>query len=923
MSSNSLTAFQTEAIESRSGNLQIVACAGSGKTEVIARRLAGLLASEEASPRNIIAFTFTEKAAAELKDRIHARVAQIAPNVIGLAEMFVGTIHGFCLELLKSEIPKYLKFEVLNDVQQTLFVNRNSRASGLTETTDLAGQALKRYRDTGRYVSCLNILRESDVDLSVLEGSSIAAGLARYENLIDSRGYLDYSSILKIAVDALEVDENLRSRLRERIKYVVVDEYQDVNPIQERLVRALHALGAEICVVGDDDQTIYQWRGGEVRNILTFAERYAPVEQVRLEENFRSSPAIVEIARTFIALNQNRLQKAMVETEAQPFEDGDVCALAFQDPDAEANWIATTAGQIRGLAFDDAGIERGLSYSDIAILLRSVNANADPIVKALERAGVPFIIRGMNALFETPEATAARDLFLFLADPIADSQSLARIWREADLGVSDESVERAVEAAKKYRAALHSSEEREDRWALYNLQRQFTSFLEDLGLLEEVVPERRREIVFYNLGKFSQLISDFEAIHFHSRPAEKYKSFAEWLRFGADGSYAEGWQDNQYAHPDAVQIMTVHQAKGMQWPVVFLPALLRNRFPSAGIGGPSPWHIIPNGAVRDAARYKGGIEDERRLFYVAVTRSQKFLYMTWAPIPGKNNRYARPSEFWDSVIVSKRVKRRAPDYSNRRRLAPQAKTAVSNVVLSFSDLKYIFECPYQFKLRILYGFNAPLAEALGYGKSLHDVLAEVHANAINGHMPTLSEVDTLVARHLHVPYAYRALREHLEESAKKVVSAYIQDNADRFAQVEFAEKGIEINLGDGVSVIGRIDLVRKVETNEVTIVDLKSTERAQAENVTELQLHVYALGYEQLTGRDADYVEIYELDEGVQKARSVDSDFIEDVKHHVRSAAADLRTGSYERSGSTATCRKCDYRRMCSRGLEVEAQSAP
>ena len=133
-------------------------------------------------------------------------------------------------------------------------------------------------------------------------------------------------------------------------------------------------------------------------------------------------------------------------------------------------------------------------------------------------------------------------------------------------------------------------------------------------------------------------------------------------------------------------------------------------------------HLIPGDGVQGQNRFVGSIEDERRLFYVAMTRSQKFLFMTYAPIPGKNNRYAKKSVFWDDVLVSKHVKRTLPDYSARKRLAPQPKAGIANVVLSFSDLKYFFECPYQFKLRILYGFNPPIYEGLGYGKSLHDAL---------------------------------------------------------------------------------------------------------------------------------------------------------------------------------------------------------
>jgi DNA helicase II / ATP-dependent DNA helicase PcrA len=302
-----------------------------------------------------------------------------------------------------------------------------------------------------------------------------------------------------------------------------------------------------------------------------------------------------------------------------------------------------------------------------------------------------------------------------------------------------------------------------------------------------------------------------------------------------------------------------------------------------------------------------------------MTRSQKFLHLTWAPIAGKNNRYVRASQFWDDILVSKHVKRRAPDYSVRKRLPPMPRAGVSNVVLSFSDLKYFFECPYQFKLRVLYGFNAPIHEALGYGKSLHDALAEVHARAIRGDIADAAEVPRLVETHLHAPYAYPALRQQLEASAEVVLRNYLSDNAKLLNKIEFSEKQIEIAFGDGVSVIGRIDLVRRIDTDETTIVDLKSSDRAQAEEVTETQLHVYALGYQDLTGRRPDYVEIYELDERKRKPRSVDDEFIADVKIKVRDAAAALRASDLPTAPAPKKCRSCDYRGMCTAGRAAAA----
>src|SRR5574340_666544 len=326
-----LTPSQHKAINYLTGNLQLIACAGSGKTEVVAHRVAALLKSG-LKPANIVAFTFTDKAAAELKERIVTRCREQLGDVFGLAEMYIGTIHGFCLNLLMTEVPQYPKFNVLNEVQQSLFIDRHCAKCGLTTSTDLNGRRLQRYTDTSHYLIPITNRREAETIEKELAGCTITTGLDRYRSLLDDQRQFDYTSMMENAVDVLTNEQIIRDRLGTRIKHVIVDEYQDVNPIQEAIVWLLNDLGAQICVVGDDDQTIYQWRGSDVQNILTFQERYAKVAQVRLEENFRSSEGIVETARPFIEQNPNRLPKKMQPTDAQDYEPGDIVALSFTNP---------------------------------------------------------------------------------------------------------------------------------------------------------------------------------------------------------------------------------------------------------------------------------------------------------------------------------------------------------------------------------------------------------------------------------------------------------------------------------------------------------------------------------------------------------------------------------------------------------------
>ena len=915
-----LTKSQQQAIQYKGRNLQLIACAGSGKTEVVARRVAHLLTNgggEKLEPRNIVAFTFTNKAAAELKERIAQRTKEAGgEELVGMAEMYVGTIHGFCQNLLQTEVPEYLKYEVLEPVRQNLYVNRKSAKTGLTTSTWLSGNRLRRWINTDLYISALNVLREDDVDRQSLDSCSVADGLKKYRAQLEEDSYFDFSSMMEIAVRQLSNNLELRERIAKRIKYVIVDEYQDFNPIQERLIRLLYELGASLCVVGDDDQTIYQWRGSAVENILKFEGRYPEVEQIRLQENFRSSEGIIETARGYIDKVTPRLPKAMEYAQAQPYEAGDIAALHFDSPKEEAEHIVGTIKSLRGVAFDDGGDKRGLSWSDMAILLRSVKNNGPVITEALKDADIPFIVTGLSNLFETDEARAARDLFYYIADKNIGGvdppteREIRLSWENPRLGLDKGKLKAALRYAKSVHDTLHADTGKNPP----SIQAVFLKFLELAKLREEEIPKSLGQTVLFNLGRFSQAITDWEAINFASKPIEMYEGFAGFLYYQAEGAYSEGEEDNNYMIPDAVQVMTVHQAKGREWPVVFLPALLRNRFPAISRKS-QVWSLIPEDAVENAERYNGSTDDERRLFYVAMTRSKKFLHMTWAPIEGKNNRFISKSEFWENVLVSKWVKRRRPDYSNRKRATPKPRTSVSNVEFSFSDLKYLFECGYQFKLRVLYGFNGPLAEPLGYGKSLHDALADVHYRVMQGNMVTEADAPELVNRHLRTPYAYGELRARLEEAAHRDISNYIKDNADKFQHIEFSEQPVEIQLGDGVSVKGRIDLVRRTDTDETTIVDLKSNEGSQDEDVSEMQLHTYVLGYKELTGRDPDYVEIYELAERSPKPRAVDEDFIEDVRNKTREAATALRAMNLPPEPAIRKCRQCDFSPLCSASM--------
>lgn len=906
------TSSQRQAIDHRGGHLQIIACAGSGKTQVLVERILGLL-REGAPPSSIVAFTFTEKAAGELHDRVRRAIKAQGMAVPGLVEMYIGTIHGWCLEFMQTHLNQFLKYRVMNEVQTKLLIQRNSNKSGLTSMEYLAGGALKRGKwDVRNYHAMLNVLREDQLNWDEVPGDALAA-LDQYRELLDHHAVFDYSELLSRVVDGLQSGQNewakAQSVLRQRIQHVMVDEYQDVNPVQEQLVALFAKSGAHITVVGDDDQTIYQWRGSAVNNILTFAQRYPNVATVNVTTNFRSTSAIVHLAEHVAELNAHRLPKAFDSGSHLEHEKGDIMSLNFASSEDQAEFIAQRIQNFVGHPFQDTPDEapRGLAYSDMAILMRSVRKDAAPLMEALRAHDIPFIVRGVQQLFEQPEIEAARCIFQYINGDL--SRSLLRdLWLDADLGVAEEDVDRAINA-------LPDLFDDDEKWLLKGLQEVYLNFLKTMGLIEDNIPDPgdvgTGASIYYNLGMFSEVIADFEAIHFISEPKSKYGTFAYWVENDAPDYYDEGGLEGSFHTPNAVTITTVHQSKGLQWPVVFIPALQRNRFPAQKQGGRTVWHLIPETSVVDQSRYITNVDDERRLFYVALTRAKKFLYCSFAPGEGRNHR--NPSQFLGEINALTQV---CQDESYRE--WPQALPSISKVELptvrlSFSEWKYFSQCPYMFKLRFLYGFNEPLVEALGYGKSLHDALAEIHRIAIDGTLVQSTDLPALLAKHLHLPYAYPTLKQTLADAALRSLERYLEQHGSNLTEATHSEQIVEFSPQDGLLVHGRIDLITQHTTGLVRLIDFKSNHRAQTEDVTEAQLNVYAAGYKELKGDLPDAIEICNLDpDGEAIQTPLEPAKVEATITEVNVAATSIRSNAYPRVAlSAGACEGCGLRGIC------------
>lgn len=906
------TIEQQSAIETTDKNLQIIACAGAGKTQVISQRIVNILKKDGVEAKNVIAFTYTEKAAAELKTRVLKLCREQLGNINGLAEMYIGTIHSWCLQAIQDNIFEYQKFAILDEIKLKLFIDKYYTEVGM------AGAGLDRYKDTGRYISILSVLREAELTDGTELPDEWSDALHDYQQTLSNHSYFDFTTIMTEAIRNLKENEVFQEKVLGNLKYLIVDEYQDVNPIQEELIVQLSKSECNICVVGDDDQTIYQWRGGDVTYIQKFQQRYKDVTYIKLEDNFRSSPGIIDVALKCITNNVQRLPKIMNAKGHQNNVDLDIIYNQYEEVDDENQFIADTIRKLRGTEFlDKIGAEpRGLDYSDCAILLRTWK-KAKSIIETLTAEDIPFVVGGVNELFERPEIKAAKAIYLYLNKDI-EEDTLKIYWTSISDKIKDSDIDSAIDSLKK------KFPNPKMYFATFNLQEIFWTFIEKAKLTEEVfedsshkgvVGNEINEVVYYNLGMFSQIINDFETIHFKDKPTFKLGRFLNFLEYSADGYYPEGWLNNSLKTPNAVQIMTVFQSKGLEFPVVFIPGLNKNYLPIKKPGGKQIWHYIDREWIKDQERYEGGTEDERRLFYVAITRSQKYLFITRSK---ENRLYQKESPFGKEISNSEYViADKNPDYSNLNRMNPSPKTERGAIQLNFSVLKAFFDCPYKFKLISLYGFNLPITERMGYGNSIHNVLMEIHRRHLSGEDVSKIDVALLVDTHVHIPYATGVVLENIKETTKHVTESYLEENLSDFDNIEYAEQEIQIDLGDGIMVNGRMDLIRKVDLNGrelTTIIDFKSRKESQDQDITIEQLSMYALGYKELTGKTADRLQIYNLDENnnSKHTQRIDNNGIDTIREKIVFSANEIRDNKLAKTCEVKTCQTCWHKQLCS-----------
>lgn len=905
-----LSPEQQKVVDHRGGHLQVIACAGAGKTEAISRRVASLI-EEGVDPAQIVAFTFTERAAESLKNRITKRIAEVkGPDFLDrLGPMFIGTIHAYCLRLLQDHVPEFGNFDVLDENRLAGLLSREHKR------LDLAKLGTQHWRPIFDFMRNADVVENEQIDPPALAGTEFGDCYLRFRQTLERYHFLTFGQLITTAIAALQKPD-IFLRVHGQLRHLIVDEYQDINPAQEALIRLLAKPPVNLCVVADDDQAIYQWRGSDVSNMIEFAKRYSPVTPLPLSVNRRCRPTIISTANQFALSISPRLRKKM-----EPFRPAggpEVHSWSADTARAEAGVIADTVAKLR---------KKGYRYKDIAVLYRSVRTSSPPLIEVFKDRGIPFRCAGRTGLFLQPEASVLGKTYAWLID---------NDWKNERYGQS-ESVDLDQLVAEFQDVFTDGAEVKglrpylidwkamvKDNTAPVNLVRDYYRLLNLLGVQNGDLDDPVTSARIGCLARFSQILADFEHVTRRARYVDEkgvqvfrggqdrgiyfYQRLFNYLQYYALDAY-EDFEGEDTFDLDTVDILTVHQAKGLEWPVVFVPSLVKGRFPSKYAGDPQDW-LIPETLFPPQARrrYEGGDTEERRLFYVAMTRAKDMLYLS--RFRKLTNKF-QPSQYLLEIAGGD------PPLADPLPLpgpfAPPPDEPEELPTVTFSELALYEGCPLRYRFSTSFGFQPQLVTELGYGRAIHHILRRVaDLTKANKRLPTPAEVEAVFTEAFYLPFANNAAFDQLFKRAQALVGKYIKDYSSDLLRVWETERAFELHLEDGI-VNGRADVILDREAGVVgnlAIVDYKTANDPKADDVFAFQLAIYACAGRG-EGLNVEAAYLHQLKESERKGIPIDDPTITAARGRANTLIRGIVAGDFPARPESTKCRACDVRAIC------------
>ena len=975
---------QREAVTTTKGPLLIIAGAGTGKTAVIARRIAYIIEKKLAKPSEILALTFTDKAAGEMEERVDILVPY------GFIDTWISTFHAFGDRVLREnalEIGLSPDFKVLSRPQQVLFFQQNlfrfqlEYFRPLSNPTRFIGATLtffSRLKDENtspeefrRYVkSHMSPIRQAQGDPEYIKGSKVKTKedeievrkyqelggcFETYERLKTEAGFLDFGDQVVKTIELFKKRPKILRAYQEKFKYILVDEYQDTNYAQNILVQMLAAKYKNICVVGDDDQSIYKFRGAAISNILEFVKEFPKAKQVVLTQNYRSTQTVLDCAYRLIVHNdpdrlevRNKINKKLKSSRGVGIPPRELFADTISE---EADLVAEEIEKLMA----KKSVKGHYTYHDFAILVRA-NSQADHFLRALNMKGIPHKFVGSSGLYQQEEVNLLISFLNAISDfedslnlynllisdiyqlPPIEAIKLASFARRKTRSLyyilknldkfSDNDLEISEEARVVIGKALFDLGEAIKLSQKENVGKVTYDFLKRTGYLKRFEREGGVEgtVKIQNIAKFFDKIKEFSNVA-RVETAAQFVDYLEAIRAAGDDPATVQFDPEL----DAVNVMTVHGAKGLEFPIVFLVNLVSDRFPTRQ----QPEAIeVPEKLIKETLPAGDWhMQEERRLFYVGATRAKDFLYFSWSrDVGGKRIKKVSPFvlEALDKPKSDAILAKLSP-LEKIEKFAPTPARTSQTLLIDTEVLKLTqgavddyLTCAY--KYRYIHLLKIPILRhhAIVYGAALHMAVAAFLRSKKNGKLLTLPQV-LEVFENAWDSEGFLTIEheERRKTQGKLALSNFYKREVKSKEAPTLIEASFNFSLND-VVVSGRFDRVDIKKDSQVTIIDYKSSEnidqaRADSQAKESTQLAVYALYYFKRFKIIPAELRLHFLETGIEgKHQPTKKDF-ENTQKLILETAENIRRGVKNNNfvanpkyfGREPACNYCAYNSIC------------
>ncbi len=879
---------QRNIVYANSRYIKVEAAAGSGKTETIARKIIYSIVTDNIDPQRIVAFTFTEKAAREMKTRIY----EIA-NALGNAEicdqlnkMYIGTIHAYCKNILEDHF-SYADYTLFDENKEIAYLLRMGWELGIDKYENGYTRSVLEFHKTKNMIYN-EMINENELRDS---GQDFYDRLIKYEQFLKRDKIMTFGTIIHDLVKELSNDKTKLHNLN--LAFLFVDEFQDINPLQYELIQLLISYNSKLMFVGDERQTIYQWRGSDHNLFKKIEKDLEGVKIFYLNENRRSTKNIVFNANHFSKSINGRFQN-MIPIRS---EDNILIKSSFINEEEEAKWIVDT--------IQDVVSSGKLKYSDISVLLRSVRTKGKSIIGQFRRKKIPYQVGGKTGLFQRYEGQIFGMLFSWIVDKEWNAggenlqgQNLMKKIKEMSIDVFHPDPSGINETDF---ASIKKKIERPPLGQKYdNITEIFQDMLTKFHF-QNLDPENAEDaIVIANIGRFNELLTDFETARRVGGKNINWKSDLKALYYFittyAHDSYEEA-QPELDEENNAVQIMTVHQAKGLEWPLVILSEMNKSVFPSSLVGKTDKWCGIPRN-IFDSERYEGTDDDERRLFYVAITRPRDFLAITC--IMGKLSPYL------DDMDINSFGN---PDLKS---VNFYNKGFERQLVFEFSpsEIIWYYRCPYMYRLRKIWGFQPGLKEEIGFGNAMHLVLRNAVKLVKEEGIKPVSAIKESSDRYFYLPFASGSVYHRLKGKSDYILDNFIRSYPECLLNAEDVEYRIIYRNGK-ISLSGKADVILSGSGGYI-VADYKTNKDVSTKEEIEIQIGAYDIGLRE-RGKNVNLGKIAYLEECEVEDINLDDHKIDEIERKIEDLIVGIESKEFHPHVSEE-CLQCDMIKLCRYG---------